>query len=127
MICFWALLSEADVEAYVSVSRRYVFIGRPVVESYLRAWLDSLQIEDAGVAFDFDTPSGGVEFAGGAIGGQMFLSDEVIAAELIRFAGLQQPLSHVSDWVELEFDAAVEDKCGVHNDGVYIQLSERVE
>ena len=114
-------------EAYVSVSRRHVFIGRSIVESYLKAWFESLGIDEAGAQFEFDTPSGGIEFTASAVGGQMFLSDDVIAGELIRYAGVDRPLSYVRDWVELDLDSAPQDKCGIHRDGVYIQLSERVE
>ena len=114
-------------EAYVSVSRRHVFIGRSVVESYLKAWLESLGIDDAAIEFDFDTPSGGVEFVASGIGGQMFLSDDVVAKELIRSAGLQRPLAYVSDWVELDLESALQDKSAIREDGVYIELRERVE
>ncbi|OHB83788.1 MAG: hypothetical protein A2V98_18785 [Planctomycetes bacterium RBG_16_64_12] len=114
-------------ESYVSVSRRQVFIGRAVVEAYLRAWFESLGIEEETIEFQFDTPSAGVEFAASGVGGQMFLSDEVMARELIRFAGLERPLSHVSDWVELDLNSAAQNEGGVHADGVYIQLSKRVE
>jgi len=114
-------------EAYVSVSRRHVFIGRPVVESYLRAWLESLGIDEEAIEFEFDTPSGGVEFAASAVGGQMFLSDDVIAKELLRHAGLERPLSHVSEWATVDLDSPPSDRCGIHQDGVYIQLSERAE
>jgi hypothetical protein len=57
----------------------------------------------------------------------MFLSDDVIARELIRFAGLERPLAHVSDWVRLDLDSEPQEKCGVHEDGVYIQLVQRAE
>ncbi len=119
--------SPPSSEAYVSVSRRHVFVGRPVVESYLAAWLESLGIDDAEVRFEFETPSGGVELSTGAVGGQMFLSDDVVAEELIRFAGLNRALTHVSDWVRLDLDSDRQDKCGIYEDGVYIRLSERAE
>jgi hypothetical protein len=111
--------------AYVSVSRRQVFVGRSVAESYLRAWLETLAIDAAEIRFEFETPSGGVEFSTGAVGGQMFLADEVVANDLIRFAGLERALAQVSDWVRLDLDSDVQDKCGVHDEGVYIRLSGR--
>jgi len=113
--------------AYVSVSRRHVFIGRSIVESYLKAWFESLGIDYSEARFEFDTPSGGIEFAASSFGGQMFLADDVIAGELIRYAGLQRPLSYVSDCVELDLEPAPQEKCGIHPNGVYIQLSQRVE
>jgi len=117
--------SPLSSEAYVSVSRRHVFVGRPVVESYLAAWLESLGIDHAEVRFAFETPSGGVELSTGAVGGQWFLSDDVVAHELIRFAGLEQPLAHVSDWVQLDLDSNGQEQCGIYEDGIYIRLSER--
>jgi len=117
--------SPACAEGYVSVSRRHVFVGRPVVESYLAAWLDRLGIDHAELRLEFETPSGGVELSTGAVGGQMFLSDDLVAHELIRFAGLERPLAQVSDWVRVDLDSDRQDKCGVYEDGVYIRLSER--
>jgi hypothetical protein len=114
-------------EAYVSVSRSHVFIGRSIVKLYLEAWLDSLGIDDAVAEFDFGTPSSGVEFTAGAIGGQMFLSDEVMAEDLMRFAGLDQALSYVSSLVKLDLDSAPQDHCGVFEDGIYISLSRHSE
>ncbi len=114
-------------EAYVSVSRSHVFIGRSVVRAYLKAWLEFLGIHEDVAEFDFGTPSSGIEFAAGAIGGQMFLSDDVMAEDLMRFAGLDTALGHVSDLVELDMDSSAEDDSGIYEDGVYIKLAERVE
>lgn len=124
---YGAVALPPSPEAYVSVSRRHVFIGRPVVESYLKAWLTSLGIDDEAADFDFDTPSGGVEFAAKAVGGQLFLSDDVLAKELTRFAGLDKALAEVNDWVKLDLESAREDNSGICDNGIYIQLSQRTE
>ena len=55
----------------------------------------------------------------------MFLSDQVLAEELIRFAGMESSLTQVSDWAELDLDHVPEDGSGVREDGVYIQLTPR--
>jgi len=47
-------------DAYVSVSRGHVFIGPPVVEAYVAAWLARLGIESEPPRCEFDTPGGGV-------------------------------------------------------------------
>jgi hypothetical protein len=112
-------------EAYVSVSRGHVFIGRRVVQSYLEAWLASLGISDPLAEFDFGTPSGEVEFRAGAVGGQLSLSDDVLAEDIMRFAGLEKPLGYVSELVELDLRSAGEDGSGVYDDGIYIHLSGR--
>jgi hypothetical protein len=112
-------------DAYVSVSRGHVFIGRPVVRSYVEAWLKSLGVDDAVTEFDFGTPSSGIEFRAGAVGGQMFLSDEVLAEDLMHFAGLDRALGHVSDLVELDLGSVKQGKSGIYEDGVYISLCER--
>ncbi len=109
-------------EAYVSVSRRHAFIGRAVVESYLKAWLRRLGIEAAEIHCDFETPSAGIEFTAGPVGGQMFLDDNVVAEDLMRFAGLDRALDHIKDFVEIDLDAP--EDCGVHQDGIYISLAE---
>ena len=109
--------------AYVSVSRGHVFIDRTSVESYLKAWLDCLGIDSATIAMDFDTPSGDVAFATEAVGGQMFLDDEVVAHDLVRFAGLEPALAHVGRFAELDMDAATSEEYGIREDGVYIPLA----
>ena len=109
-------------EAYVSVSRGHAFVGRTVVESYLKTWLARLGIEAEEIRCDFETPSAGIEFAAGAVGGQMFLDDDVVAEDLMRFAGLDRAMARVKDFVEIDLDAWGD--CGVCRDGIYISLSQ---
>lgn len=108
--------------AYVSVSRGHVFIAPSVVESYLRAWLDRLRIGHEIASLDFGTPSGGIEFVAGAVGGEMLLDDDTAARDLVRFAGLDAALAEVSNFVELDLDSAAAGHCGVLEDGVYLLL-----
>lgn len=110
-------------EAYVSVSRGHVFIGRSVVKSYLEAWLASLGIDEAVTEFDFGTPSSDIEFTAGAIGGQTYLSDQVMAEDLIRFAGLDRALAYVSAFVQLDLDSMGREGGGIDEEGIYIHLS----
>jgi hypothetical protein len=107
-------------EAYVSVSRGHVFLGRAVVEAYVGAWLARLGVQAEEVSFDFATPSAGVEFRAGPVGGELCLDDDVTARDLLRFAGLDKQLEYVGDYVELDLEAAAES--GVFEDGIYIQL-----
>ncbi len=111
-------------EAYVSVSRGHAFIGRSIVESYIQAWLRRLRIDQRDIRLDFPTPSSGIEFVAGAVGGEMFLDDETVAEDLMRFAGLDSALADVGDCVEPDLDADSPTKCGVFDDGVYINLSQ---
>lgn len=116
-----------SAQAYVSVSRGHAFIGRSVVESYLKAWFERLGLDAAEIGCEFDTPSAGIDFEAGPVGGQMFLDDQVVAEDLIRFAGLDKVLTHVSDHVELDMDSAGQDDSDIREDGIYISLSQRVE
>jgi hypothetical protein len=121
-----ATLSPCE-DAYVSVSRGHVFVGRSAVKSYLEAWLSRLGIGDAVTQFEFGTPSGGIEFRAGAIGGEMFLCDEVLAEDLLRFAGLDRALNYVGNLVALDLGSVAQDRSGVYADGIYINLLGRVE
>lgn len=112
-------------EAYISVSRGHAFIARPVVQLYLKAWLERLALDDAGVSFDFGTPSGAVEFEAGAIGGQMLLDSATLAEDLMRFAGLDRAMSHVAGQIDLDLDSPEHDDCGICPEGVYIRLRRR--
>jgi hypothetical protein len=114
-------------DAYVSVSRGHVFIGRAVVESYIQAWLKSLGIQEQVTQVDFATPSAGIEFLAGAIGGQLFLSDQVIAEDLMHFARLDKALARLGHSAQLDLETASEDHSGVFADGVYIGLRRDTE
>lgn len=111
-------------EAYVSVSRGHVFLGRAVVEAYIRAWLGRMGVAAEEVSFNFGTPSAGAAFRAGCIGGELCLDDEVTARDLLRFAGLERQLEYVHDYVELDLEAAADDS-GIFEDGIYIQLVRR--
>ncbi len=110
-------------DAYVSISRNHVFLGRPVVEAYVRAWLRRLGIDERAASFDFGTPSAGIDFLAGSIGGQMFLDDEVITRDLLRFTGLDAVLAQVGALARLDLDAAVREGSGVLADGIYVPLA----
>ena len=114
----------AAQEAYVSVSRQQAFIGRPIVGAYLKAWLRRLGIDDSSAAFQFATPSAGVELAAGPIGGQYFLDDLATAEDLVRFAGLEQPLAEAREFVEIDLEGGQGD-CGIFEEGVRICLASR--
>ena len=109
-------------DAYVSVSRGHVFLGRRVVEAYTAAWLARLGIESEPPCCQFDTPGGGVDFSAGQVGGQLLLSDRVTAEDLVRFAGLEPALADVRDFVVLDLDEADENPAGPGDEGVYLAL-----
>jgi len=111
--------------AYVSVSRGHVFLGRPTVEAYVAAWVVRLEIEGESPRCEFDTPGGGVEFAGEHVGGQLLLSDRVTAEDLIRFVGLDPALHEVRDFAALDLDEADETLSGPGDEGVYLGLRHR--
>ncbi|NQV05754.1 hypothetical protein HQ535_04315 [bacterium] len=111
-------------DAYVSVSRGHVFIGRRIVESYLVAWLDFLGIRQEVTRVDFATPSAGIEFVAGVVGGQMFLSDEVLAEDLMRFAGLEKAWTDLGHSLGLDLDFTAPEGSGIFDDGIYIKLSQ---
>ena len=110
-------------DAYVSVSRRHAFLGRPVVEAYLRAWLRRLGLDDSGAGFDFGGPSAAIELVAGSVGGQLLLDDEVVAGDLLQFAGLDGVLAQLGQFVRVDLEGPPEDGSGIHPDGIYIQLA----
>ena len=118
--------TESAPDAYVSVTRGHVFVGRRTVESYVRAWLDCLGIDGTQTEFDFATRSGEIDFAAETAGGQLFVSNEVLVHDLMHFAGLDAALDHVADLVELDLTSSSESPSGVFDDGVYVGLSQRV-
>ena len=109
-------------EGYVSVSRRQVWAGRPVVEAYVKAWLERLGIDAKGAEFEFATPSSGIEFVAGLVGGQMLVDDRMTIEDLLRFAGLDQVVAQVHEFVALDLGSPAEDGSGVFEDGVYLRL-----
>jgi hypothetical protein len=112
-------------EAYVSVSRGHVFIGRRVVEEYLKAWFKLLGIVFSEVECQFGTAIG-VEFATGMVGGQFLLDSEATAQDVVRFAGLKTALAHVGESARLDFHNT-EGRNGIFEDGIYLPLSKLPE
>jgi len=110
-------------QAFVSVSRLTVFVGRGIVESYLRAWLAHLNIAQEGLVASLGRPSGEVEFQAGAVAGQLLVDDPVSAADLLYFAGLDRRLAELAELVELDFSRPAAESCGVREDGVYLRLT----
>ncbi len=114
-------------QAYVSVSRLTAFVGRSIVERYLHAWLEHLNIATDGLVAGLGGPSGEVEFQAGAVAGQMLVDDPVSAADLLRFAGLDRRLEELADLVHLDFSQPPTDSYGVREDGVYLRLVPKAE
>ena len=109
-------------QAYVSVSQQIAFVGRPVLDRYLRAWLGRLAIADDDLTLGLGAASGALEFQAGPVVGQMLVDDEVSSADLLRFAGLDRIVAELSGTVALD---AAPPRCkpyGVRDDGVYLRL-----
>jgi hypothetical protein len=113
-------------EAYVSVSRRHVFLGRSVVEAYVTAWLEHLGIA-APASFEFGTPAGDIAFRAGSIGGQLVLDDRTTVEDLLHFAGLDKPLAQLRPFVAMELDAALPNGGEIQENGIYLPLACRDE
>jgi hypothetical protein len=108
-------------QAYLSVSRGHVFVGRALVEDYLRAWLEHLGLRADAVEVALVTPSGAVELSAGAIGGQMLL-DDVTIRDLLGFARLDAVLSQLGEFAVLASpDASI--AAATSPEGVYISLA----
>jgi hypothetical protein len=110
-------------DAYVSVSRRHAFLGRPVVEAYVRAWLRRLGLDDSGASFDFGGSSAAIELAAGPVGGQLLLDEEADTGDLLQFAGLDGVLAQLGQFVRVDLEGPPQDGSGIFSDGIYIQLA----
>lgn len=113
-------------EAYVSVSRRHLFLGRPVVEAYVTAWLQHLGI-DAPATFEFGTPAAEIEFRAGSVGGQLIVDDRKTIEDLLHFAGLDRPLAQLSPFVTMDLDAGFPNRGTIQDNGLYLPLTRRDE
>jgi len=113
-------------EAYVSVSRRQVFLGRSVVEAYVSAWLERLRIVGP-ASFEFGTPAGEIGFRAGPIGGQLILDDRTTVDDLLHFAGLDKLLAELGPFVELELDGTLANHGEIHDQGIVLSLLRRNE
>jgi hypothetical protein len=114
-------------QAFVSVSRLTTFVGRSIVERYLHAWLEHLNLAADGLVMALGMPSGEVEFRAGAVAGQMLVDDPVSAGDLLHFAGLDRRLEELADLVRLDFSQPPVGPYGVREDGVYLRLVPKVE
>lgn len=115
-----ALDEPVGQQAYVSVSQRLAFVGRPVLEKYLRAWLARLAIRHGDLTLALGAVSGAIEFQSGAVAGQMLVDDEVSSSDLLRFARLDRVLAGLP--VGLDPRPPRCEPYGVRADGVYMPL-----
>lgn len=95
-------------QCYVSVSRKEMFLGRPVLNDYFAAWLHRISGENERKHFDLDIEliGGGVTFRDGRLGGQFFLQDDPSFRDLLRFSGLSRTLEDVAGTVRLDLDVS---------------------
>ena len=91
-------------EAYVSLTRAGVFIGRSIVERYVNAWLQRLGLKNAEAAIPAweNGTSGGVRFVLAPLGGELLVDSEPMIADLLQFAGLDGPLAALDTPVKPE-------------------------
>ncbi|MEE8453079.1 MAG: hypothetical protein V3R99_14230 [Thermoguttaceae bacterium] len=108
-------------DAYVSVSRGHVFVGRAVVEAYVESWLDFLGADATEISFDFSTANSEIGFSTDKMGGQVFFGDDALANDLVRFAGLDTPLQEVGRLANVEILQSGD----VLEDGIYLPLPPR--
>lgn len=92
--------------AYVSVSRREIFLAHDVLGDYLidrcREILrpDSpARTEELSPAVDVENFAGTILFRFGPLGGSLVPDDPEIFDDLILYSGLERPLAHVADFV----------------------------
>lgn len=125
-----ALPGPIGQEAYISVSRHHVFLGRSVVEAYVTAWLEHLGLA-APASFEFGTPAGDIAFRVESIAGQLVLDDRATIDDLLHFAGLDKLLAQLRPYVAMELDATAANGGEIQEHGIYLPLArcdeERVE
>lgn len=109
-------------EAYVSVSRRHVFVGPAVLRRYLQAWLTHLGLSAEALVLECGAVSGGIDFQAGRVCGQLFVDEQTAAEDLLRFAGLAPALAEVQSLVGLDFGQDCR-RSGAQPDGVYLPLA----
>jgi len=115
--------ADAPAErAYVSVSRGHVFLGRSVIEDYLRAWLGRLGLNGDALQVELGTASGAVEVSAGPIGGQMLL-DDVTIEDLLRFARLDAILAQLGEFVALSADPHAGHGAAIVPEGIRVPLA----
>lgn len=109
-------------QAFVSVSRQVAFVGRGILEQYLRAGLERLNIPHDGLVLELGSASGAVEFQAGPVAGQMFLDDAVSATDLLHYASLDRRLNELADLVALDPAPSTAEPLGVRDDGLHLRL-----
>jgi len=114
-------------EAYVSLSRGHIFLGRAMVEAYVEAWLGQLKIAAEAVRFEFSQASAGVDFVAAHFGGQLLLDDEAMVDDLLRFVGLSEALRGVVALAQGGCEPKLAEGCEIGEQGLYLNLSVEAE
>ena len=101
-------------EAFVSVSRREIFMAHRVMEDYITARYRQLLLDpDAdGPEPAIDYSAGTYSFRFGALCGTLIPDDREISDDILLFAGLKEPLEQVAEYLtdppspfRVQFDA----------------------
>lgn len=114
-------------EAYVSLSRGHVFLGRAMVEAYVEAWLGHLKIAADAVRFEFSRASAGVDFTSDHFGGQLLLDDEAMINDLLQFVGLRESLRSVCEFAPGGCKPGLAEGCEIGEQGLHLTLSVQAE
>ncbi len=107
---------------YVSVSRRELFIGLPVLQAFCGAWIDHLERKSNRDRHEHPvvkTVSGGIVFQGDRIGGEFLLEDDEPFRNLLRFTGLDRSLKEIAEIAVLDWERSETD---IDDDGVRFRL-----
>lgn len=116
-----------SADAYVSVSRREIFLSFRVIRDYLTACCRALLLPDSPLLTN-QTSANTEFFAGtcrfnfGPLFGRLIPDDRTLPEEIARFAHLTKPLEYIADY----FDPAAA-KCPVRfdEDGLRLKLAEK--
>ncbi|MGL6227470.1 MAG: hypothetical protein ACRC10_12695 [Thermoguttaceae bacterium] len=124
-------------QTYVSVSRKELFLGSQVFSAYFQAWinlltnhlmLENTASENIPLSFiqseslTLDCTPNGFTFSTSKMGGELLLENDTVFVDLLRFAGLKEPLNAIADFVVPDLDSP---ETQIGEVGVLMKLAEK--
>lgn len=110
-------------DAYVSFSRRKIFLSFDVIQEYLAAQFGKLGLEmGAEDPIRWDDSIGGLVYRSGNVTVQWVLSDCEALQDLLRFLGLDSVLSQMEDFVDSRFRVGQITEASLSESGLTIPL-----
>ncbi len=117
----------SDEEAYISISRKQIFLSFEIIQEYLASMLAALGVEispdsTSKISVQWNPSIGAVVYNCGSVSVQLFFTDENSICDVLRFLGLDVTMRQLETWVKSALNNVQVSKIEIQETGIRIPL-----